>query len=207
MKGLMKSQRRKFLKLFPEKEKKRLVRIEGSAEADKVTVIDTETRGKKVIKEYTIGKPLKSRPALTPEELVARFKLQKELYSKGYPVVRPIRIFVDKKKGKVYWEEEFVGMRTYEDIERWNPAIRKVSGKSLPELKQEYEKAARELERFSEKENLAAVVSPALAELIMLRDKNLDFDLKKSNAVWDPEKKRFVFTDLYLYRPEKRKNP
>ncbi len=202
LRGLLKSQRKKFLKLFPERERTRKEKILGRAESRDILLVSTETRGKRVVKRYKIGRNPETGRLITPEEMIARFKLQRELFSRGHPVARPVRITVDKKKGEIIWEEEMVGNgMTYYDL--MFQAKKGLLKDMTPEdIEREYQKTVEEIKRALGEEEL-------WKKNLDDEEKRVDgriviADLNPGNAVWDPERKRFVMTDLGVYRKKKK---
>ncbi len=179
-------QMRKFLKLFPEeriKREKREIAPTG-AEALDVLLVKKETGGSRAVKVYRTGFNRITNREITPEEMIARFKFQKELYSKGYPVARPVRILFDKKKRQIIWEEELIGNGlTYYDAMRLAKEG-KLEGMTPEDVQRECARTLQEIRDAIKEEGGELSYS----------------DAYERNLIWDPEKRRFIVVDLGTYK-------
>jgi RIO-like serine/threonine protein kinase len=181
----MTHQRRKFLRLHPEKEKVERRVIPHGAEAKMgIELISGEVSKGRVIKRYRT--PVYAPPPhhwhilATAEELKARFKFQKELYSKGFPVPRPIRFY--RKGNDVVWEEEYIE----------GPTLADLTANAGKEAEKIHGRAMNELEGFW--------------GYLIMRGTKRSFDMREANIVWDEKRKRFFVVDLGAF-PHQKKMP
>lgn len=144
-------------------------------------------------KEFQIGDGIEEFWPVSWKNMLGRFKLQKEMYSKGLPVARPIRIWREGKK--IFWDEETVNGGPLYKID----PIKKGKMEEIKQyerIKTAYEEARGRIYDFLMKTN---GIKSAL--------KAGGVDISASNALWDSKKSKVIFTDLALYRREKKRNP
>jgi hypothetical protein len=193
-------QRRKFLRFHPEREMVEHRQIKPGYETNEIRAVESEISGNRVTKVFRDCSPDDERWGRTPHAPKARYKFQKELWSKGFPVPKPIG-FSMEKTGKdtwdITWVEQFIS----------GPNLRStINMRYLESVK-----ANKPLEPIAEEER--QIYNEAMNQLQGLMDylasrgiKASSADVVPPNIVKDKKTGKFYLIDIQDY-PRVRKPP
>jgi hypothetical protein len=181
----MRHQRRKFLRLHSEAEKVERRQIPPGSEARMgIELVSGEVSGGKVIKRYRTPifhePPFDNQLLTTADELKARYKFQRELWGRGFPVPKPLGFH--RKGNDIVWEEEAIN----------GPTLAEMTAAAGKDARRVHEKAMNELE--------------GLIGFLMMRGIRGMMDTREKNIIWDEKRKRFFVIDLGAY-PRQKKMP
>ncbi|MFH0986546.1 MAG: hypothetical protein V1911_00690 [Candidatus Micrarchaeota archaeon] len=187
---------RKRYKAFPEEARITKGKMKTGGEASNIDWRKAPTRRGVVTKTYQIGKDRTVSNKITWGEMINRFKFQKELSSRGLPIVKPLKI--ERSGDKIYWTEELIEGPTYDEvIER-----EKENHKKLAEIEGEFAKSKEKVVSFVKEQKTETPVNNRTLLSLLAKHLAPFGDYAGKNAIWDSRRKKFFFTDIYVYRPK-----